>query len=651
MSSALKINGNSTVSAEIASAQGLRASHDVISVLEKCKSSSEQIIQQLPDLFVIMDRNGRVLKGNIEAARLLRCDTEHLLNKNIYDVFGTESRNVFKSRISVLLKDIGVKHMEFELATLDENGNNVEYLWTISRFTQISERRGPLVKILGKDISKVKEFEKKLSQIFSAIPLGIFTVNASGEIEWPYSLYSEFLLGDINLIGKRLESVLFEPVWDSLDPIERTGAMQVVSCIGGDVLWFDLAKLHFPKEIRYIKHTQEGAKNLWLGLTYHPITQDNVIEKLLVVVEDRTEVIEARHALDAQREVENNKIKKILEIQACSGPLLEATFSDLEELFPRLKREVEECDVEKIGRTLHTIKGIVRTARFADMEHDVHAMEDVIVVHLSDKTPVNEAWLHDSFEKIRHEWTELKSMVFALSGKQSGLHINQEDFSSAIHELSELRKTLNEEGQKHADRILERLGGGNFVKTKALSSLEPKILHQRDATCAALGKQVDLEFDWVGVEVIQNEMLTFTEIFLHLLNNALDHGIEAEEVRLMAGKSASGHVMFKAYVKGDKVRVEVSDDGAGINKERVLQAAIKREIVDPVDALSIGEQEIYDLLMRPGFSSREETTNISGRGIGLDSVCEAVRSLGGRKLEISSEEGKGTTFWFEVPLN
>ncbi len=651
MSSALKLSGKSEVSAEVVAAQGLRASHDVISVLEKCKSSSEQIIQQLPDLFVIMDRNGRVLKGNIEAARLLRCDTEHLLNKNIYDVFGTETRNVFRSRISVLLKDLGVKHLEFELATVDETGANVEYLWTISRFTQISDRRGPLIKILGKDISKVKEFEKKLSQIFSAIPLGIFTVNALGEIEWPYSLYSEFLLGDINLIGKRLESVLFEPVWDTLDPIERTGAMQVVSCIGGDVLWFDLAKLHFPKEVRYRRMTPEGEKNLWLGLTYHPITHENVIEKLLVVIEDRTEVIEARHALDAQREVENNKIKKILEIQACSGPLLEATFSDLEELFPRLKLEVEARDVDKIGRTLHTIKGIVRTARFADMERDVHAMEDVIIVHVSDKTPVDGHWVHESFEKIRLEWVELKSMVFALSGKQTGLHLSQEDFSSAIHELSELRKTLNEDGQKHADRILERLGGGNFAKTKPLSSLEYKIQHQRDVTCATLQKQVDIQFDWAGVEVIQNEMLTFTEIFLHLLNNALDHGVESSEERLMAGKSEIGLVIFRAYIKSDKVHVEVSDDGAGIVRERVVQAAIKREILDPVDALSIGDDEVYDLLLRPGFSSRDETTNISGRGIGLDSVNEAVRSLGGRKLEISSEEGKGTTFWFEVPLN
>jgi PAS domain S-box-containing protein len=166
MSSVPKLETRSEVNAEIVAAEGLRASHDVISVLERCKSSSEQIIQNLPDLFVIMDRTGRILKGNAEAAKLLNCDYEHLLNKNIYDVFTLESKNIFKSRISVLLKDLGIKQLQYELSCIDEAGHQAEFLWTISKFGQISERRGPLIKVLGKNISKVKEFEKSSHKSF-----------------------------------------------------------------------------------------------------------------------------------------------------------------------------------------------------------------------------------------------------------------------------------------------------------------------------------------------------------------------------------------------------------------------------------------------------------------------------------------------------
>jgi|GEM_PF-2596102 signal transduction histidine kinase len=650
MSSVPKLETRSEVNAEIVAAEGLRASHDVISVLERCKSSSEQIIQNLPDLFVIMDRTGRILKGNAEAAKLLNCDYEHLLNKNIYDVFTLESKNIFKSRISVLLKDLGIKQLQYELSCIDEAGHQAEFLWTISKFGQISERRGPLIKVLGKNISKVKEFEKKLSQIFSAIPLGIFTVNSGGEIEWPYSLYSEFLLGDSKLAGKHIEKVLFEPIWEHLDPIERTGAMQVVDCIGGDTLWFDLAKLHFPREVKHTRQTPDGLKSIWLGITYHPITHENIVEKLMIVLEDRTEVVEARRALEMQREIENNKVKRILEIQSCSGSLLEVTFSDFEELFPRLKREVESLDIEKVARTLHAIKGIARTARFSDLEYDVHQIEDTVVDHLKAETTVDPLWISESYEKIRQEWVDLKSLVFALSGKQHGLHLNQEDFSVAIHELSDLRRRLDDAGKMQADKILERLGGGNFAKVKELSTLEPKLIHQKEATCQALGKDVDLIFDWAGVQVIQNEMLTFTEIFLHVINNAIDHGIEAGDARKAAGKQEKGKIVIKAVTQGNKVRVDISDDGGGIDRDKVIRAAIRREILDPVDAPNLNREQVYDLLLRPGFSSREVANHISGRGIGLDSVNEAVRSLGGKKLNIKSEDGKGTTFWFEVPL-
>lgn len=650
MSSAPKLDTRSALNSEVIAAEGLRASHEVISVLERCKSSSEQIIQDLPDVFVIMDRSGRILKGNAEAAKLLNCNYENLLNKNICDVFHLESRNIFKSRISALLKDLGIKQLEFELPCSGEGERQLDFLWTISKFNQISERRGPLFKILGKDISRVKEFEKKLSQIFSAIPLGILTINAAGEIEWPYSFYSEFLMGDSKLAGKPIFKVLFEPIWEHLDPNSRTGAMQLVDCIGGEALWFDFAKIHFPREVLLTRQTADGVKSIWLGINYHPITHENTVEKLMIVLEDRTEVVEARRALEMQREIKSNKVKRIIEIQSCSGSLLDATFSDFEDLFPRLKIEVSGLDIEKVARTLHAIKGIARTARFSDLEHSVHQIEDTVIEALHTKTAVDPAWLSESYEQIRQEWVDLKSLVFALSGKQHGFHLNQEDFSIAIHELSDLRRRLDDSGKLQADKILERLGGGSFAKLKELSTLEPKILHQKQATCQALGKEVELVFDWAGVQVVQNEMLTFTEIFLHVINNAIDHGIEGVEERKAAGKPEIGTISIKVAAQGKKVRVDISDDGGGISRERVIRAAIKREILDPADAARLSQEQVYDLLLRPGFSSREEATHISGRGIGLDSVNEAVRSLGGKKLNITSAEGKGTTFWFEVPV-
>ena len=604
----------------------------------------------MPDLLVIMSVDGRILKGNDAAASLMECDPEMILNLNIFSVFQAETRNIMKSRISSLLKNRDIEQLQFELPIINKNGTQIEHLWTVSLFSQISERRGPLIKILGKDISKIKEFEKKLSQIFSAIPLGIFTVDSDGKIEWPYSLFTEYLLGQDKLAGSGLEEVLFEPIWDSLDSIEKTGAGQVVDCIGGDTLWFDMAKLHFPNEVKYVRETPDGIKPCWLGITYHPIVHENTIEKLMIVLEDRTEVVEARRALEVQREIENNKIKKILEIQNCSGPLLEVTFNDFDLLFPRMKTEIDEENYEKVTRTLHAIKGIARTAGFTDIEHHVHSTEDTLLTQLS-ANKVNKEWLEDGFNELKDEWNELRSLCFALSGRQHGLQIKQADYMEVLHELKELRSTLEPDARVHADKILEKLGGGQFAQQILLSTLEQRLAKQLKVTMESLGKNINLVFDWKDVEVIQSEILTFSEVFVHLLNNAIDHGIESPTDRQKLGKPETGTITIKAERAEGFIHFEVIDDGKGIEKQKIIDTAIKKEILNERQISKLkNDDDILELMLLPGFSTKEKVDTISGRGIGLDSVNDAVKSLGCNKLQIRSEIGKGTKFLFDVPL-
>jgi PAS domain S-box-containing protein len=651
MSNALKFDSsNEQVKSEIIAAEGLRASHEIITALEKCKSSSEHILDQLPDILTIMTLDGRILKGNLAASQLLEVDPENILNKNLYDVFHLETRNIMRSRITSLLRDNSQKQLQFELPVVTRSGIQKEHLWTISLFTQISDRRGPLIKVLGKDISKIKEFEKKLSQIFSAIPLGIFTVDLNGEIEWPYSLFTEYLLGQDKLSGKKLNKILFEPVWHTLDAIEKTGATQVVDCIGGDTLWFDMAKLHFPKEIQFTRDTPDGLSSCWLGITYHPIVHENTIEKIMIVLEDRTEVVEARRALELQREVENNKIKKILQIQNCSGSLLEVTFSDFDLLFPRLHNEIRNGEYEKVARTLHGIKGIARTAGFSDIEHSVHEIEDQVLEATKNQQEPDSSWLEDAYDRIRNEWSELRSLCFALSGKQHGLQIKQVDYVEVLHELSELQKNLDPEGRKRTDKILEKLGGGKFAKKVKLSTLEQRLLKQANVTAETVERSVKLEFLWQDVKVIQNELLTFSEILIHLLNNSIDHGIEPPEDRKRLNKPEIGSVYFFAETRDDMVHFEISDDGRGINPKDVLKIAIDREIITEKQGKSLTDEEVLGLILAPGFSSKTEATRVSGRGIGLDSVNDAVKALGCHNLKIESKEGEGTKFIFDIPL-
>jgi two-component system chemotaxis sensor kinase CheA len=136
---------------------------------------------------------------------------------------------------------------------------------------------------------------------------------------------------------------------------------------------------------------------------------------------------------------------------------------------------------------------------------------------------------------------------------------------------------------------------------------------------------------------------------VHLLRNAIDHGIESPEARIAAGKPEKGTIHLKAFHSGNHVFIEITDDGAGINRHKVLEKAITKGIVLSEDAGLLSEKQIFELIFESGFSTANEISDISGRGVGLDVVKSTIQSLGGA-ITIDSEEGNGSIFTIQLPL-
>ncbi len=162
-----------------------------------------------------------------------------------------------------------------------------------------------------------------------------------------------------------------------------------------------------------------------------------------------------------------------------------------------------------------------------------------------------------------------------------------------------------------------------------------------------LGKQIDLKLTGEQTELDKTVLEKIGDPLVHLVRNCVDHGIESPEKRLAAGKPAAGTVHLDASHRGGNIAVEVSDDGGGLDKERILAKARARGLVGPNDTLS--DAEIYELIFLPGFSTAEKTTDVSGRGVGMDVVRRNVKSLGG-KIEVMSEQGRGSRFIITLPL-
>ncbi len=136
---------------------------------------------------------------------------------------------------------------------------------------------------------------------------------------------------------------------------------------------------------------------------------------------------------------------------------------------------------------------------------------------------------------------------------------------------------------------------------------------------------------------------------IHMVRNAADHGIESPEARLAAGKSAQGTLTLDAFHRGNSIIIQVSDDGKGLDKDRIIAKAIEKKIVSPIEAEKMTAQQIYQLIWEPGFSTAEKVTEISGRGMGMDIVRSKIEEISGT-VEVDSRPGQGSVFTIKLPL-
>jgi len=168
-------------------------------------------------------------------------------------------------------------------------------------------------------------------------------------------------------------------------------------------------------------------------------------------------------------------------------------------------------------------------------------------------------------------------------------------------------------------------------------------------TARSLGKEVELELAGAETELDRNLVEALADPLVHLVRNAIDHGIEAPELREASGKPRAGYICLQAQQEGDYVGISIQDDGAGIDPETLRNKAREKGLIDAEAASRLSAEECLHLVFLPGFSTKTEVTDISGRGVGMDVVQSRIRELSGQ-IQIHSELGRGSRFSIRVPL-
>ena len=219
-----------------------------------------------------------------------------------------------------------------------------------------------------------------------------------------------------------------------------------------------------------------------------------------------------------------------------------------------------------------------------------------------------------------------------------------------IFEAQQLRVKLLEDASRLSVITEEIEGGIRGLRLLPISTLLeqfPRMVHD---LAAAQGKQVELLFEGETTVADKRIIEEMKSPLMHMLRNAIDHGIEDPEIRLRAGKSSVGKILIKISQDVSHVRIELSDDGRGLDMEAIRQQSVKRHLFSDAQASALDEAQLKNVLMTPGFSTSQRITEISGRGVGLDVVRASVEQMRG-SLDMDSHAGRGMVFTLTLPVS
>lgn len=322
---------------------------------------------------------------------------------------------------------------------------------------------------------------------------------------------------------------------------------------------------------------------------------------------------------------------------------------------------VGEIDNEAVEEALMFVYEYCIIRKVADFDiFDTNQMDlskkELLEEAIEASSEINDTPLVDKSTKTPSKTNQSQAAIESIHQNMSRVSVGSEKLDHLMYLVSELITTSSQlnlmTSTKTFDSIrsqMEKLD--KLSKNFRNNALEIRLIPIRDMVpkfnrlirdiSNELGKDIDFVTEGMETELDKSSINLIAEPLVHMLRNALDHGIELPEERLEKGKHAKGTIELKAYNSGNHIYIEVSDDGKGIDKDKIVAKAIEKGLISNSDKLS--DKDIYQLICHPGFSMAKELTSISGRGVGMDIVLQKILEMRG-EMEIKSQLNKGTSF-------
>lgn len=517
---------------------------------------------------------------------------------------------------------------------------------------------------------KLNGLIRQMKIILDNIPVGIVIVDENRLVTPSYSTIMHRLFRLKKIAGMFVEDVLY---WDDNREKERKTFIEWMKLVFDISHDWDLIGGIGPEIIEY--DGDDGT--IYYNVNYQRIVSDGKVNSLMIYIVDVTEKMRQKIILQEKTAQHNFELEIFTAItgQENSSEIADFIFETKDtlaicgKLLNGLKNEKERFAVcNDIFRHMHSIKGLARTYGMNEFARHAHQTEDILSSIRSGDILYETGSIDET--SVADKLTELVALMESLLEKAEGIlkkfvHKGM-DAATAIRkrersikisydkigELTTLCDTIAERNEKDPDNARRDLLRLKNILTEI--SLQPfdniykRLTKIVSDVSSALNKKVEIITEGESLLLPYRTHHLLVNALLHLLRNALDHGLETPERRKTAGKNVTGKILIKTERNGDQATIIFSDDGAGINPDMIGKKAIEEGLVTDVALQEMDDEEKLNLILLPGLSCRYRADEISGRGVGMDVVSDALNQIGGT-LKIESELNTGTRFFLTFP--
>lgn len=390
--------------------------------------------------------------------------------------------------------------------------------------------------------------------------------------------------------------------------------------------------------------------NRFLSIDYRwivPSENSKSEKKIMLILTDVTREKELAKRLSADEDRKNLIIKIALDKDGFIHFL-----GDLEDnlvsIYQSFEQPIDRIDVDKLFRTFHTIKGGSATYGLKAITTLTHEIENQLDRFRKDELPIDLTTVLNlkkqtqELEVRLEEYLETMDDIIPIEERMS----KKRSYRISDQKIRNLENFMvNIVDKNYLQKIQKEL---EILRFQPIGTYFRKYAHSAEQLALQLKKEVQVQLIGAGIEVSFQKMEKLLSALIHLIRNCVDHGIERKETRVMLGKPKAGTLVIEAGKEGNRLLLRISDDGAGIDTEQIRKIGLEREVISNRQYHTMTNEEIISLIFKPGFSTNEIISDISGRGVGMDAVKIAVDELGG-DISIDTKPYHGTSFQISIP--